>query len=101
MALFDEVAADIQGAYEKLGHSLGWRFLYTPAKTLSAEAPLLFAGLNPGGRSFESTRASSETGNAYRVEPWGPAGRLNGLQEQVCGLYERIAAERSWWNREN
>jgi hypothetical protein len=100
MTLFDEASADIQQAYEEFGHTLGWRFLYTPAETLNPKAPLLFAGLNPGGRAFESPQASSEGGNAYRIEPWGIAGRLNRLQEQVCGLYERIAANSSGWNRD-
>ena len=92
MTLFKEATEAIAGAYTALGHTLGWRFLYTPARTLAPGTPLLFAGLNPGGRRAEPPAPSVEAGNAYRVEPWGPEDRLNPLQLQVCGLYEQVAA---------
>jgi hypothetical protein len=92
MALFEEATEAITQAYSSLGHGLGWRFLYTPARTLAPGAPLLVVGLNPGGDEDPGRpQLSVETGNAYRVEPWGANGQLNPLQLQVCALYERLA----------
>jgi hypothetical protein len=86
--LFTELTTSIADAYAKLGHTRGWRFLYTPARTLTPNAPILFAGLNPGGCDFECPERSVEAGNAYRVQPWGKNNRPTPLQNQVCKLYE-------------
>jgi hypothetical protein len=102
MVLFDDVTEAIAHAYSTLGHELGWRFLYTPARTLAPGAPLLFAGLNPGGHAdLGHPQLSVETGNAYRVETWGDNGQLNPLQLQVCALYDRLAEHLPVWDRDS
>lgn len=90
--VFAQATDAIVRAYGSLGHRLGWRFLYTPAQSLTPEFPLFFIGLNPGGSEFHPPQPSVESGNTYRVEPWAANGQLNPLQVQVCGLFERLAA---------
>ena len=84
------LVADIELAYERLGHRLGWRFLYSPARTLAPGTRLAFVGKNPGGGYYEPPVASVEEGNAYRVQAWGEHGGPTGLQVQIRGLYERL-----------
>ena len=91
MTLFEEAVEEIKRAYSELDHQLGWRLLYTPAATLGPGAQLLFAGLNPGGKHPLPPAPSSEDGNAYRIDTWGPNGQKSSLQLQVCALFERIA----------
>ena len=88
--LFDSLVERIERAYDELGHRLGWRFLYTPRRTLDARSRLLFVGTNPGGSEYVRPIPSVEDGNAYRVETdWGPSGTRH--QEQVRRLYEHLA----------
>lgn len=89
---FSALVTQIAETHDELGHELGWRFLYSPESTLASDARLAFVGLNPGGSMYEEPSASVEAGNAYRVEPWGPNGRLTKLQSQIGLLYEAIAA---------
>lgn len=88
---FSEAVIEIEQAYEALGHRLGWRFLYSPARTLSENTGLMFSGINPGGGHYGHPAPSVEKGNAYRVERWGKHGQPNGLQVQVRLLYEGLA----------
>lgn len=88
---FDSAVRNIRRAYSRLGHKLGWRFLYTPAKTFSRKTQIVFIGLNPGGNVFGPAEPSVEEGNAYRVQPWSSDGRLNSLQRQVCAFYSLLA----------
>lgn len=74
--------------YERLGHRLGWRFLYSPRATLRADVPILLAGANPGGSYAEPPLASVESGNAFRVERWPGTG--SGHQAQVTALLEQL-----------
>lgn len=87
-----DVRSRIENAYQLLGHRLGWRFLYTPASTLSPSARLALVGLNPGGSEYEKPILSVEAGSAYRVESWGADDTLNPLQVQVARLYAEISA---------
>jgi hypothetical protein len=83
---------DIEREYDRLGHQLGWNFLYTPARTLAPGTRLAFVPLNPGvGMYHERPKLSFEEGSAYRVEPWGPGGVLSTLQIQIGGLYDALA----------
>jgi hypothetical protein len=91
MSIFSEAIAKIQVAYDDLGHELGWRFLSTPAKTLSESTQLVFLGLNPGGAHYEAPVISVEKGNAYHVERWGNGGELSGLQVQIQLLYDKLS----------
>ena len=85
--MFSEAVERIEREYGALGHQLGWRFLYSPAKTLSVNTRILFIGKNPGGSSYVSPIASVEEGNAYRVERWGKHNAYNPLQGQVHKLF--------------
>jgi len=80
---------EIEAAYDRLGHKHGWRFLYTPKRTLSPETRLATVGINPGGGDWEEPCSSVEAGSAYRTETWpgnGPA-----LQAQIQLLYRELA----------
>ncbi|MBD2210084.1 hypothetical protein H6G27_09355 [Nostoc linckia FACHB-104] len=99
MNLFTDAVAQIEDTYVGLNHQLGWRFLYSPSRTLTSNIPIFFAGLNPGGNLYEAPKASVEEGNAYRVETWKD-GHHNKLQQQVCLLYEKIANKLETVNRD-
>ena len=104
--VFDSFSRRIGRAHKKLGHKQGWRFLYTPKKTLSSKSEIVFVGLNPGGGCYERPIASVKNGNAYRVEPWGKIGpsgedrQLNPLQQQVCKFYDLLASVWPGTNRD-
>lgn len=95
MTLFDNCCADIESAYRRLGHRLGWRFLSGPKATLSPASRITFISLNPGGDydSPDHPRASQEKGSAFLVESWDgkPAGQSK-LQVQVGALFGHLAA---------
>lgn len=89
----------IELAYDRLGHQLGWRFLYTPAQTLAPETALAFVALNPGDDKYHRPILSVEEGNAYRTESWWGPRQQRGLQCQVRLLYEAVAERddgRTW-----
>jgi hypothetical protein len=92
---FTSLVGEIEAAYERLGHQLGWRFLYSPARTLTPGIRLATVGTNPGGRKYEPPSSSVEEGNAYRyvVETWpgGSAHGPNPLQQQIGLLYRELA----------
>ena len=91
MDFLDQLTNEIDGAYRDLGHTLGWRFITSPKRTLSPDTDVVFIALNPGGRTnnLDHPSASSEAGSAYLVESWGrnPPGE-NKLQLQVQSMYE-------------
>jgi hypothetical protein len=93
--LFSSLVGEIEDAYERLGHELGWRFLYSPARTLTPHTRLALVGTNPGGGVYEPPSSSVEDGNAYRypVETWpgGSAHGPNRLQQQIAWLYRELA----------
>ena len=84
-------AERIARAHDAFRHRLGWRFLYSPARTLSPQTRLAFIGLNPGGGTYHPPIVSVETGNAYRVERWSTSSQRNPLQMQIGLLYDEIA----------
>jgi hypothetical protein len=87
--MIDSIAECIQAAYERLGHQWGWRFMATPARTLSAETDLAVVTLNPGAAIYNPPVVSVEEGNAYRIERW--EGNRN-IQIQMGRMYEELAA---------
>lgn len=86
---FNECIGEIRMAYRSLGHTRGWRFLYSPQATYSPSTPLLLLGLNPGGRDHGGEIESVESGNAYRpeIEVWNDKGKPTTLQRQVGLLF--------------
>src|SRR3954453_18948502 len=83
----------IQAEYDRLRHRRGWRFLESPAATLSPYSRIAFIGLNPSGRNYEPPQGSGEAGNAYRVGRRGPGGQADALQAQVRRMYEALARD--------
>jgi hypothetical protein len=82
----------IERECDRLGHQLGWGFLYTPARTLAPGTRLAFVPLNPGvGMYHDRIKLSYEEGSAYRTEPWDPDGGFNKLQVQIQRLYVALA----------
>ena len=85
----------IEEAYQRSGNTLGWRFLYSPSKTL-AKAPVAFIGLNPGGsveEDMHGTYAMAQ-GSAYSHESWaGYAPSQHQLQKQVLSLFAKLEIE--------
>ncbi len=95
--MFDELVAEIEAEYHRLGHTLGWRFVTSPRRTVSPKTHIVFLGLNPGGKQDrpDHPSASSEAGSAYVVESWGEGVEpgQDGLQQQVQALYEYLSVE--------
>lgn len=89
--MFSSCVRSIEDEYERLGHSLGWRFLYSPMRTLDPAAPLLLAGCNPGGSHPEPPLSSVEAGNAFRLERWPGSG--SGHQDEVLAMLAGICTE--------
>lgn len=92
--LFDRSVASIERAYEKLEHTIGWRFLTGPRATLSPNTAIGFVTLNPGGDAepVDHPRASSEAGSAYLIETWPGSSRgAAPLQVQVQALFGSLA----------
>lgn len=82
----------IEEAYQRSGNTLGWRFLYSPSKTL-AGASVAFIGLNPGGSIEEDMHGTyaMEQGSAYSHESWaGCAPSQHPLQKQVLSLFAKL-----------
>ena len=88
--IFEKSVKLIKREYDRLGHDLGWRFLYSPKATLGPRTEIVFIGLNPGGADDEGIQKSYEKGNAYFREPWNEE-KLNSLQVQVCKFYDIVA----------
>lgn len=88
--LFKWACNEIKFAEKELGHALSWRFLTTPAKTLTSSTKIAFIALNPGGDKIplDHGRESSEIGSAYIYEKWNSVA----LQQQVQILFREIAA---------
>lgn len=88
-SIFDKMIELIENKHSELGYKFGWRFLYSPKSTFSANAKLMFIGLNPGGSNYQAI-PSVEEGNAYRVERnWSSDGVK--LQQEVNSLFLEIA----------
>lgn len=98
MSLFEQCCTDIQAEYQRLGHSIGWRFLSGPKANLAGPSDLAFISLNPGGRDDPPwhPHGSQEKGSAYLVESWDgmPPGQSN-LQIQVKAMFQGLATRRS------
>ncbi len=94
MTLFDSCCVDIESAYHRLGHQLGWRFLSGPKANLSPATRIAFISLNPGGNydSPDHPSKSQEQGNSFLVESWEgrPAGQSK-LQIQVGAMFKLLA----------
>lgn len=86
----DRFVSRIETAYENLGYTLGWRFLYSPVSTLAPSTQLMFVGINPGGGVYEEPIPSVEEGNAYRIEKWN-GNNYSSVQREVSLLFNRIA----------
>jgi hypothetical protein len=94
-ALYTECIDTIAAEYTRLGHTLGWRFLTSPRKTLLPHAPVTLLSLNPGGGRPDPSHGagSCEAGSAYLHESWGrPAGQAP-LQIQVRALFDWLGSD--------
>jgi hypothetical protein len=83
----------IAQAHDELGHEHGWRFLYSPARTLTPGTPMAFISANPGYDQFVKPIWSVEEGNAFRddLEPWWPDEQKRGLRRQVQRFFGMLA----------
>jgi len=78
----------IEAEYQRLGHTLGWRFLTCPEGNIGT-ASVALVTINPGGASFEAPRWSVEEGSAYAIERWkGCAPGQETLQRQVIRMFQ-------------
>ncbi len=92
---FKQCCDRIEKEYSRLGHTLGWRFLYGSKKNLNDQSEILYLGLNPGGTfdNHEHSRESCENGCAFLSETWKD-GKLPGnspLQRQVQQMFSDIS----------
>lgn len=75
--------SDIDAEYQRLGYSIGWRFLMSPERTLQS-ATIALVTLNPGGDRPNGTDWSQEGGSGYVIEAWpGKTRGADKLQVQV------------------
>ena len=83
-------ASAIQREYDRLGYSLGWRFITCP-ESQATDPEALIISLNPAGRKEHGPSWSQEAGSAYIVESWKglPVGKAP-LQIQVQRLVELL-----------
>lgn len=88
----------IEQEYVAGGYGLGWRLLYSPAKTLCG-ARVAFIGLNPGGRGEcpDQAKFAMSSGSAYEDEVWekGCDPGESPLQRQVRMLLKLIGEQPS------
>jgi len=94
-SIFAQAVASIETEYERLGHTLGWRFLSTSSKTLD-NPEFAFITLNPGGNKLETDHgtASCEEGCGYLVEEWkGNKPGQAKLQRQIQELFKMLGEE--------
>jgi hypothetical protein len=78
----------IDAEYQKLGHTLGWRFLTCPEANIDSASVALIS-IHPGGDVFEDGKWSVEAGNAYVLESWkGCSPGKEKLQKQVRRMFE-------------
>lgn len=76
----------IEAEYDRLGMTLGWRFLMCPEARLD-EADVAIVTLNPGGNRRVDTDWSQEGGNAYVIESWSSSSSgTDPLQQQIQRL---------------
>jgi hypothetical protein len=61
--------AFIEAEYQRLGHTLGWRFLTCSERNIDT-ASVALVTINPGGGTFEPPKWSVESGSAYVIESW-------------------------------
>jgi hypothetical protein len=97
--LFREACAEIDRAYQQLGHKIGWRFLMGPKSTFNSSTDIAFISLNPGGDIDppDHPHESQERGSAYIVESWGnKEPGCASLQIQVQRLFGKIASYKSY-----
>jgi hypothetical protein len=96
VATFDTMVAEIATAYETLwGLSLGWRFLYSPKRTLEESNGFAVFGFNPGGAEFIRPMPSVESGNAWlrSVERWPSANTQPYFLSLVGKMLRRVAPQ--------
>lgn len=89
--LFERARAEIEDTYARLGHSLGWRFLFSPRATLSARSRMMLVGLNPAGSTYLEPTASSEEGNLFALEGVKFGSRNDKYPRNVRAMYEVLA----------
>ena len=83
----------IEAECQRLGHTLGWRFLTCPEGNIGT-ASVALVTTNPGGASFEAPRWSVEEGSAYEIERWkGCAPGQESLQRQVTPMFQVIGVK--------
>jgi uracil-DNA glycosylase len=86
--LVQSAARSIAAAYDELGHSLGWTFLFSPARTLVPRPAIMLVGANPGGTGYRPPRISCESGNRFRARASSGPDRYG---RQVRAMFREIA----------
>ncbi len=86
-------SSSIEAEYQRLGHTLGWRFLTCPKKNIES-ASVALVTINPGGAEFHPPMWSVENGSAYAVESWkGCVAGQSHLQRQVLRMFQMTGVE--------
>src|SRR3954463_7677340 len=92
-AVFRTLVADIEHAYQELGHQLGWRFLCVSRQVLRAPIDVALVLLNPSGEKIplDQPTESCEHGTAFVTESWGgaPPGEHK-IQIQIQKLFDAL-----------
>jgi len=95
---FEQLVSDIDRAYNRLGHKLGWRFLNVSRDVLRQDPAIALITSNPAGNTIPNDHptASCESGSSYLVESWhNKAPGASHLQIQVQRLFVKISEHTS------
>ena len=91
--VFRQAIERIKAAYAELGYTLGWNFLYSPARTLAHETKLMLVGINPGASQYYLPIESVEAGNGFRADILPFEGRGKVFQQEISCLFQRIVSK--------
>ncbi|MCI7373507.1 MAG: hypothetical protein MSH27_05170, partial [Desulfovibrio piger] len=94
--LFKECCDFIDAEYQRLGHTLGYRFLTCSHTLLNPDIKLLYLSQSPAGSTDikEHPKTSCEYGSPFFVERWdGDTPGTSSLQQQTQGMFAMLQAQ--------
>ena len=94
--LFKECCDFIDAEYQRLDHTLGYRFLTCSHTLLNPDIKLLYLSQSPAGSTDikEHPKTSCEYGSPFFVERWdGDTPGTSSLQQQTQGMFSMLQAQ--------
>jgi hypothetical protein len=103
--VFDECVSDIRSDYERLGHTLGWRFLSVSRRVLDSPVKIALVTINPAGDVIPEDHPweSCESGISYIDECWGDSlpgkSKLQVQVQELFAMLQQVAAPDLSWQQ--